>query len=83
MGQISIVLSVIRTFAEMLKVLLSYNRRIVMKKLSLYIFLSLIFSNFTTVLKAKKMEVFCLISISDLKNLAEEDRQRFEGMSCR
>ena len=52
-----------------------------MKKLSLYIFLILIFSNFSSITKAKEIEAFCLININDLikSNLAKEDHYRFVG----
>ena len=52
-----------------------------MKKLSLYIFLVLIFSNFASITKAKEIEAFCLININDLtnSNLAKEDHYRFVG----
>ena len=56
-----------------------------MKKLSLYIFLVLMWCNFTNISKAEEIEVFCLINISDLKhaNLAKEDHQRFVGKEIR
>ena len=56
-----------------------------MKKLLGIVVLGLMFSNFTTILQAEKMEVFCLINISDLKhaNLAKEDHQRFAGKEIR
>ncbi|MBD1173439.1 hypothetical protein IDG88_02605 [Pelagibacterales bacterium SAG-MED03] len=52
-----------------------------MKKLSLYIFLVLIFFNFSNIAKAKEIEAFCLININDLtnSNLAKEDHYRFVG----
>ena len=57
-----------------------------MKKLSLYIFLVLMFSNFTNILKAEEIvaesgDVFCLIKRIDLKqaNLNPEDYSRFAG----
>ena len=54
---------------------------IAVKKLSLYILLVLIFSNFASITKAKEIEAFCLININDLtnSNLAKEDHYRFVG----
>jgi len=52
-----------------------------MKKLSLYIFLVLVFCNFTNTLKAEEIEAFCLVERSDLRNakLHTNDHSRFVG----
>jgi hypothetical protein len=52
-----------------------------MKKLSLYIFLVLMFCNLTNISKAKEIEAFCLVERSDLTNakLHSDDHSRFVG----
>ena len=52
-----------------------------MKKLSLYIFLVLMFCNLTNISKAEKIEAFCLVERSDLINakLRRGDHSRFVG----
>ena len=52
-----------------------------MKKLSLYIFLVLMFCNLTNISKAKEIEAFCLVERSDLINakLHKDDHSRFLG----
>ena len=52
-----------------------------MKKLSLYIFLILIFSNFVSISKAKEIEVFCLVKNYHLESstINPKDYKRFAG----
>ncbi len=52
-----------------------------MKKLSLYIFLVLMFCNLTNISKAEEIEAFCLIKRMDLRqaNLDPKDYSRFAG----
>ena len=52
-----------------------------MKKLSLYIFLVLMWCNLTNISKAEKIEAFCLVKRSDLINakLRRGDHSRFVG----
>ena len=52
-----------------------------MKKLSLYVFLVLMFCNLTNISKAKEIEAFCLIKRMDLRqaNLDPKDYSRFAG----
>ena len=52
-----------------------------MKKLSLYVFLVLMFCNLTNISKAKEIEAFCLVERSDLINakLHKDNHSRFLG----
>ena len=52
-----------------------------MKKISLYILLVLIFSNFASITKAKEIEVFCLVKNYHLESstINPKDYERFAG----